>query len=391
MTTITRINQSLRQEILAAQRPRLLGLCAFLTGDPDSAEDIVQEVMLEAWRSFEKLRNPDAVEAWLNGIVRNVCTRWRRTRGRESAVMLHDEQAEAGPDSMLEAVADDFDLEVELDRQEIAILLDRAMALLPETTRDVLVYKYIAESRHAEIANQLGLTPSAVTMRLKRGKLALRKLLTTELRTEAEAFDLATPSDIWVETRIWCAFCGQRCLMGLLTESRFVLRCPACSIEPNAFLANANWPGIESPFGELKSFRAILKRHGTMMFNYFTNAVVQGESTCAICNLPLPLHLYQPEWVPPSIRDMRGMHTTCERCDLSWQIALVGFAFTSPEGLAFFQSHPRLRVLPEREVELNGVPAIVLSFESVTDPATFDMLVHRDTYTILASHRSDGT
>jgi DNA-directed RNA polymerase specialized sigma24 family protein len=72
MTTTT-VNQSHLGEILAAERPRLLGLCTYLTGDPDSAEDIVQEVMLEAWRSFGKLRDPDAMDAWRNGIVRKGC------------------------------------------------------------------------------------------------------------------------------------------------------------------------------------------------------------------------------------------------------------------------------------------------------------------------------
>ena len=63
MTTSTKIDQLYLQEILTTQRLRLLGLCAYLTGDPDSAEDVLQEVMLEEWRSIDKLRDPDAVEA----------------------------------------------------------------------------------------------------------------------------------------------------------------------------------------------------------------------------------------------------------------------------------------------------------------------------------------
>ena len=44
-----------------------------------------------------------------------------------------------------ESLADTFDLEVELERQELIELLDRAMSLLPEDTRAALVKRYVDE------------------------------------------------------------------------------------------------------------------------------------------------------------------------------------------------------------------------------------------------------
>ncbi len=49
-------------------------------------------------------------------------------------------------------------------------------------------------------------------------------------------------------------------------------------------------------------------------------------------------------------------------------------------------AHPRLRKLPEREVEARGRPAIVTTFESVTGPARIDLVSARDTYETLAVH-----
>src|SRR5262245_59821685 len=66
---------------LAAERDRLVRLCARLTGDAGAAEDLAQETLLEAWRSLGKLRTPDELAPWLGGIARNICLRWARSRG----------------------------------------------------------------------------------------------------------------------------------------------------------------------------------------------------------------------------------------------------------------------------------------------------------------------
>ncbi|MBI3971765.1 MAG: sigma-70 family RNA polymerase sigma factor [Chloroflexi bacterium] len=66
-------------------------------------------------------------------------------------------------------------MELELERAELADLLDRAMALLPPETRLVLVERLIEQIPQAEVALRLGLSEGAVEARLHRGKLALRR------------------------------------------------------------------------------------------------------------------------------------------------------------------------------------------------------------------------
>jgi Sigma-70, region 4 len=131
---------------------------------------------------------------------------------------------------MDERLADDFDLEMELERDDLARLLDRALALLPAETREILIQKYIEESPQADVARRLGLTEGAVEARLQRGKLALRRVLTTDLRDEAVAYGLIASSDAgWQETRIWCADCGERRLLGRFGEAGDLhLDCPSC-------------------------------------------------------------------------------------------------------------------------------------------------------------------
>ncbi|GLV54068.1 hypothetical protein KDH_09170 [Dictyobacter sp. S3.2.2.5] len=132
--------QSSARLITSEERVRLVRFCARLVGDSEAAEDLTQETLLEAWRHLEGLRDTHKRLPWLFGIARNVCLRWGRQRGRDQAryvplaTVLEPEQVP--PEEML---ADPFDVEVELERQELVALLDRALAALPAQTRATLV------------------------------------------------------------------------------------------------------------------------------------------------------------------------------------------------------------------------------------------------------------
>jgi RNA polymerase sigma factor (sigma-70 family) len=137
------------------ERARLVRLCTRLTGNIDVAEDLVQETLLEAWRNSYKLHDPEGRGRWLSAIARNVCRRWAHEQGRALPRLARlDESGDCG-DNNDEQPTDDFDLEVELERHELAELLDRALGLLPAATRQALVARNVHASPHAEIAARM--------------------------------------------------------------------------------------------------------------------------------------------------------------------------------------------------------------------------------------------
>src|SRR5205085_945401 len=151
--------QGLRDEIfgletLPAVRGRLVRLCAHLSGDADAAEDLAQETLLEAWRHMDKLHTPSSYLPWLWAIARHVCQRHRQ-RSNDQVQTLPQVEID-------DRMADESDLEVELDRDELAELLDQALALLPPVTRAVLIERYIQGLPQAEVAARLGLNESVV-------------------------------------------------------------------------------------------------------------------------------------------------------------------------------------------------------------------------------------
>ena len=174
----TKVESTELDRTILLEHERLVHLCLQLTGDPDVAEDLAQETLLEAWRNKHKLYDPQGLPQWLSAIARRVCLCWLRGLERErSRLMLSSLDDGSLSVDQLALLAEPYDLETELEHQELLELLDRAFGLLSPQVRQVLIERYVHESPNAEIAARMGLSKGAVAMRLSRGKSKLRMLL----------------------------------------------------------------------------------------------------------------------------------------------------------------------------------------------------------------------
>ncbi len=364
----------IRQDPTPRERERLVRYCARFTRDPHAAEDLAQQTLLEAWRCERSLRDPQARQGWLFGIARNLCLMWARGRTREVSQLTSLDEGGWDRMELNGHLADEFDLEVELEREDLARLLDRALALLPPATRRVLAERYIEESPQAEVAERLGLTEGAVEARLHRGRLALRRILTTDLTDEAAAHGLVSLSDAgWRETRIWCPSCGARRLLGKLSPTELTLRCPDCCSPLCVNTVHVTSPEL---FGDVRSFRPAFSRVLARMDESYRAALEEGGARCWGCDRLLP-------WRPGTMvsEDAWGgaaAHAVCVDCRWYLNQDPYNRASALPEMLRFWRAHPRMRELPGYEVEAEGEPAIVARYESVADGARFEVVLARD-------------
>jgi RNA polymerase sigma factor (sigma-70 family) len=382
--------------VLPEERTRLVRLCARITGNVDAAEDLAQETLLEAWRNKHTLRDYERRTQWLCGVARNVCLRWQRKHGRDSAHLITPHPGQDGQDTALadleDALTDDLDVEVVLERKELVELLDRALALLPMETRAVLVKRYVEESPLAEIAAQLGTNASAVAMRLQRGKLVLRRVLTREMRDELAPYDLHVVVDEWEETPLWCRICGQRRLLGKRdpNEGILLLKCPLCSPGADDALNRNHLPALQG----VKGYKPLYSRLAAWCDHYYRTGLRNSSIQCERCGHMLPARISLskdlPDWVRNSADTLqwirhcndRLVNIPCETCLSSHVTTLEGLVLTLPEGRHFLQTHPRIRTLPRQYIEADGRAAIVTSFESVTDNARLDVVSDYETYEV---------
>ncbi len=155
------------------------GLLAFLVGrlrDRPLAEEVLQDVMLAAWRAAAGFRGESGVRTWLLVIARNRAINARR-RARVATVDL-----DTGLAVEARKVARERRLDERLDLRE-------ALATLPEDQRLTLELVFFHGLAVAEAAEVLDVAPGTVKSRLHRARRALRDLLDTpdDSRGDADA------------------------------------------------------------------------------------------------------------------------------------------------------------------------------------------------------------
>jgi RNA polymerase sigma-70 factor (ECF subfamily) len=360
------------QAALATERPRLVAFCAHLSGSWDAAEDLAQETLLEAWRVRDRLQNSDGLTPWLTAIARNICLRWRRNRGRESAYLAHSEALS----SVLEAWgAEEGDGVAEIvERPEVSATLEQALATLPTVTRAALIGSYVDETPQTKLAAQLGLSEGALRVRLHRGKLALRQALTPADSTSAQ--------NGWQETRIWCPFCGRRRLEYWLERDTgsYSFRCSGACASEITMLGSA----IGSPLvSQISSPKALIARHCLAVGDHYRAALASGHSICQRCDHIITTRQWLPGEETPAPALLYGIHLVCPTCQTMDSGSPWHLSLDTQEAQRFWRRHPRMRALPTREIETGGRPALVIGYESVTSGERLELIADRTTYQTL--------
>lgn len=161
---------------LAAEHLDALYRTAYrLTGDVSEAEDLTQEVFLQAWKSIGQLQEMPEVRPWLFRVLRNAWIDRLRKRSRRPELVGMEE-----PPEMVSPVAVPV-FSTEEDRETWNEHFDRevleAIEELPEEIRLVLLYYTFGELSYQEIAEALECPLGTVMSRLHRGRNRLQKRL----------------------------------------------------------------------------------------------------------------------------------------------------------------------------------------------------------------------
>lgn len=143
------------------QQP-LVAFAWSLTGSFTAAEEIVQEALTVAWRSWDRVSGYDKPGAWARRVVVSRCTDRRRRAGREQRALLR--LFHRRPDDSIELPPADDELWI-------------AVRALPDRQAQAVALHYLEDLPVAEIAEILKCTEGTVKTHLHRGRTALARAL----------------------------------------------------------------------------------------------------------------------------------------------------------------------------------------------------------------------
>jgi RNA polymerase sigma-70 factor (ECF subfamily) len=166
-------------ELVERFQHRLVGVMHHLVGNADEAEDLAQEVFLRVYRTRKKYTPKAKFSTWLFTIANNLALNALRDRQRRPVLPL--EVRESGPlgprPAENAAAARDEPPAHNLQQQELADVIRRALDGLNERQRVAIVLNKFEDMNYADIAEVMGLTVKAVKSLLSRARMKLREAL----------------------------------------------------------------------------------------------------------------------------------------------------------------------------------------------------------------------
>ncbi|MCU0267042.1 MAG: sigma-70 family RNA polymerase sigma factor [Acidimicrobiales bacterium] len=146
--------------LLRRHQDRIHGICRRLCGNEADALDATQEALIAVVRGIHRFDGRASFTTWAYRVTTNACLDELRRRARRPDPGLPDvERPRPGP-SFDEAIAD-------------RLLLDDALAAIPEDFRVAVVLRDHLDLDYAQIGEVLGIPPGTVRSRIARGRAAL--------------------------------------------------------------------------------------------------------------------------------------------------------------------------------------------------------------------------
>lgn len=156
-----------------------------LTGDANDAQDLLQEALLKAYRSYHRFEQGTSFDRWMFQIIYRLFIDQYRKKRRRPFISSLDEPHPHFEQEKTTEVPDYSNLpEDSTLRRELGTIIQQALMRLPENFRVAVVLCDVQGLSYEEISQVLQCSLGTVRSRIHRGRRLLRELLQPYFREE---------------------------------------------------------------------------------------------------------------------------------------------------------------------------------------------------------------
>lgn len=166
-------------EILVRKYEKLVSTCVYsIVSNPDDTLDVSQDVFLKVYKAIGTFKGDSEFSTWLYRIAKNTALDFVRKR-KQSTVSI-DSSGEEGEGFDLPDEHTSSNPEKSALQNEKIEKLRKAILLLSDEHREIIILRDLNDYSYEEIASKLEIEQGTVKSRLYRAREALRKILLKE-------------------------------------------------------------------------------------------------------------------------------------------------------------------------------------------------------------------
>lgn len=165
------------EQLVLGYQDRVYSHCLHLTMNPEDAQDLAQDVFVQAFKGLRSFRKESDFGTWLHRIAVN---RWINLCRRNKKVVAFslDEPLQSGDSELIRELAATEEGPLErVERQEVKDQIQQALNKLPDEFRMALILRELEGYNYEDIASLLECSLGTVKSRINRGRKALKKEL----------------------------------------------------------------------------------------------------------------------------------------------------------------------------------------------------------------------
>lgn len=154
------------EELIQRYKNKVYTLCYRMIGNASDAEDLMQEIFMRVFVALPSFEERAKFSTWLYRVTYNHCLNFLAKQRQYGA--------------RKEAYTQENARQLPGDSPEISVVLEQTLLRLDQEQRSLLIMKYVMDLEVREIAATLGISQSAVKMRLLRARDELRAVYLEE-------------------------------------------------------------------------------------------------------------------------------------------------------------------------------------------------------------------